>query len=405
MSIRWWCSVPLAIAAAACGPDRSTAPNPPNPPVPPVAVTVHGSVAAPAGGSLSGLEFMLRVGSGASLQSFTTPADAAGAFVLNASVPLATGDSVDMIIDAMPGTPRRYRPVYARRTSASIATYFARALLVPRTVDVSTPTYAATGVNVSLDQAFQKICEDATNPNCSSFFPQYWKTNVPLLWDDDQLPVRVAFDRGNSTAPISDADSVAFWTLLRRLETDIGRSIFAPADYAAVPPPNALGYSSGTVFVSVDSTLIAQHFSGYTNWVALGRSLYGARVRYAKAANLGVRTFVSHEFGHVIGLQHSCAWSSFMSGGYVCPWPAGPTLQDVAAINLAYVLRATMVKASPTTTLADAQHGEVALEGPSASASRAPDGATTSPSAVPRGGEARRSLLVDGRRMTIVGTP
>jgi hypothetical protein len=353
-----------------------------------------GRVVTADGAAPGALQFTAQVGVGGGAQSFSAAIDASGAFTLTAPLAAQPTDSIDLIVDVASGT-RTYRPVDARVPASRAASVSVRPMLIPRTSTFTSTTYGATSQVVSLQQAFTRVCSDDTNANCNSFFPQVWKTIVPL-WSEADLPVALAFNRPASTGPITDADSVALWTVIRQMEADIGRPLFKPATLSALPAPDANGYSQKAVLVSIDNTLAG--FSGYTNWIWDGsQNMLAARTRILTASFLASRPLMTHELLHALGFHHTCAWPTVM-GGYGCPSQQGATKSDVAAFHLGYAARRTIIASAPSTTFADALLGEQLFDVATApgvlSIGRVPFSARTSP-----------SVMLNGRLVSADGAP
>jgi hypothetical protein len=378
------------LAVVACR-DATTAPAE-------TSTRIMGRVYAADGGTLTGLQFRVRTQG----QLFTAPIENNGAFELNALFPANLRDSVDLIIDATAPNARRYRPVDARVPPWNIFGPASRPLLVPRDVSFSSPTFGASTATVSLMQAFTRVCQDDANANCSSFFPRFWKTStVPALWPDAELPIPLAFNHSASTARISAADSIVFWNVVRQLEADLGTSLFKPAMASSLPLPSANGFARGGVLVHVDSTLIAQGFGGWANFVwdgSASQNLIAGKLRLSTLSRFGNRSLVSHELLHTLGFEHTCAWSTVM-GGYGCTSAAGPTRADVAAFNLSYQVRRATLSNAATTTLGDALRGEQLIEN-AVLASRIDTGQP-----VVFAQPDRRTIMLDGRTAFVVGTP
>jgi hypothetical protein len=298
------------------------------------------------------LQFELQSGAGASLQSFTTSIDASGAFRLDAPLTLVPTDSVWLVVDATTSS-RVYRPVVARTASNRATSVAARPLVVPRRVTVSTPAYPTSTIDVSLQNAFTRVCTDDTNANCNSFFPQIWKSSV-ILWADADLPVPLAFNR--TTGAITAADSIALWGVIDQMQRELGRQLFVPTDFSQVVAPDVNGFSRKAVLVSVDPTLSG--FSGFTNWIWDGAlNMLAAKTRVRLDTFLADRSLMTHELLHALGFHHTCAWVTVM-GGYGCTSAPGATQADAAAFALGYQVRRAIVATPPTTTLADALRGE-----------------------------------------------
>src|SRR5262249_50659289 len=165
--------------------------------VAPTAIT--GRVAAVDGGPVTGLVAGLERGGGAHIQGFTASLDAAGSFQGGAPPPFGGADSMSVLVDVASGA-RRYHPTFALVPTGRASAAALRPMLIPKTSVFSTPSYPSSSVDVSLAQAFQRVCTDDTNENCNSFFPQLWKSFV-VLWNDADLPVPLAFNTQLTTSP------------------------------------------------------------------------------------------------------------------------------------------------------------------------------------------------------------
>jgi hypothetical protein len=216
-----------------------------------------------------------------------------------------------------------------------------------------TPAYPTAAIDVSLQNAFARVCSDDSNANCNSYFPQIWKSSV-ILWADADLPVPLAFNR--ATGAVSASDSIALWSTIDQMQRELGRQLFVPTDFSLVAAPDANGFSRKAVLVSVDATLSG--FSGYTNWIWDGAlNMLAAKTRVQRGSFLADRSLMTHELLHALGFHHTCAWITVM-GGYGCSSAPGATQADAAAFVLAYQIRRAILATSPTTTLGDALRGE-----------------------------------------------
>jgi uncharacterized protein YjdB len=360
-----------------------------------VAPTVlTGTVLTADGGPPAGLRFSAQTGTGAGVQSFSATISAAGAFSLSAPLGPLPSDSVDLIVDVVTGA-RTYRPVAARVLPSRAAAVSARPLLIPRVSSFTSTTYGATSATVSLQQAFTRVCTDDTNANCNSFFPQVWKSIVPL-WAEGDLPVPLAFNYTATTSAITSADSIALWSVIHQMEADVGRTLFRPATFKDLTPPDANGFSQKAVLVWVDNTLTG--FSGYTNWIWDGsQNMLAAKTRVTNVTLLGNRSLMTHELLHALGFHHTCAWPTVM-GGYGCSSASGATKADVAAFHLGYAARRTIIASAPTTTFADALRGEQLFD-------LAASPALEPRFRVPFTTSAFRTMLFGGRSVTGDGAP
>ena len=324
-------------------------------------------------------------------------ADATGAFALDA--PIGSWGTLDLIVDAPSGTRRLFHPLLTHATSDVAAGLLLRPLVVPESSTFTSADFGTRTIPFSTRSAFTTVCTDTSNANCNSFYPTSWRSRTPELWPVTDLPVPVAFNRPASAGTITDADSIAVWQIIGKMQNDLGRPLFRPATLDSLTPPNDSGYSHGAVLISIDNTLGAN--AGYTNWFYDGAgNIFQARTRVGSEQALSLSGLVTHELLHALGFHHTCAWPTVM-GGYGCPLLAGATIQDAAAFNLAFALRATMLNQPPSTTLGDVLFGEQQLE-TSLVASRVPVGTGV---AVPFAPADHRAMLVNGRQVVREGAP
>jgi hypothetical protein len=316
--------------------------------------SVAGRVSAVDGGTVAGLVAGVESGAGANVQDFTGSLDATGAFQIAAPLTFGPTDSMSVLVDVASGA-RRYHPVFSLVATNRVSSTALRPMLVPKTSVFSTPAYPSSSVDVSLAQAFQRVCTDDSNANCNSFFPQIWKTAV-ILWSDADLPVPLAFNTSATTSPISAADSINLWNIIAEMQNELGRQLFVPATLSSLPPQDVNGFSRKAVLVWVDSTLTG--FAGYTNWIWDGSlNMLSAKTRVTANAALASRSLMKHELLHALGFHHTCAWTTVM-GGYGCGSAQSVTKSDAAAFSLGYQTRRTIIASTPTTTLGDALRGE-----------------------------------------------
>ena len=316
--------------------------------------SIAGHVSAVDGGPTAGLVAGVESGAGASIQDFTASLDGTGTFQIAAPLTFGPTDSVSVLVDVNGGA-RRYHPTLALVPTTRASATALRPMLVPKTSVFSTPAYPSSSVDVSLGQAFQRVCTDDSNANCNSFFPQIWKTAV-VLWNDADLPVPLAFNSLATTSPITAADSIALWGIIAEMQNELGRTLFVPASLSSLPAPDTNGFSRKAVLVWVDSTLTG--FAGYTNWTWDGSlNMTAAKTRVTANAALASRSLMKHELLHALGFHHTCAWTTVM-GGYGCGSAQSVTKSDAAAFSLGYQTRRTILANAPTTTLGDALRGE-----------------------------------------------
>ena len=390
------CGLCLLALSVGCGSDsRKTPAEPPGPPT-----HLTGQIVLGSGASLfPALRVTARANGNPAQQNASALADGTGAFDFYAPFQSWATSAVDLIVDAPPGARRSFHPTMIQSTPTTAPDAFLRPLVVPESVTFTTKTFGATTRPFSVRAAFTAVCADATNANCNSFYPATWQTHAPELWPEAALPIPVAFNRPGSTGTITDADSIAVWTTIGQMHDALGRQLFQPVSLSSLAAPNSNGYSQGAVLISIDNTLSPN--AGYTNWFYDGNgNLYEAKTRLGSEGALSSRGLLTHELLHALGFHHTCAWQTVM-GGYGCPLNDGATIQDAAAFNLAWTLRATMIARQPTTTLGDAWHGEQQLEaGPIASLTPGP---LASP--IPYAPFDRRVVILKGRITVEQGAP
>lgn len=147
-------------------------------------------------------------------------------------------------------------------------------------------------------------------------------------WNPSRLPASVAFKPNRGITP---EDSVAFWAIVNRMESDIGMRLFKPSTLDRDADPEDI--------IVVDVKSMAND-AGMTlvTWSATG-GVYDARVNLRSPATLHNPRVVAHELMHALGFGHTSAWISIMN-----PSPWGPitlTREDVAYTQYAFESRAS----------------------------------------------------------------
>ncbi|HJQ21976.1 MAG TPA: hypothetical protein VJ867_16650 [Gemmatimonadaceae bacterium] len=200
-----------------------------------------------------------------------------------------------------------------------------RIALVPTHWRIDAGTYAGQDVPIDAAKALQRTAGGAG----------FWRL-VPISgtaprrllgWAEDAFPLRVAFDRARSFEPITGADSAAFWSAARRMETDLGMHLFEPA--------GMLDTVRGPV-ASVELSMQSSEGHTSVSWGAAGNAGDGI-VLFRRAATFHDAHVVTHELLHLIGFGHTYAWPtvSTPSGGT----ESALTPSDVAYVQLAMRLR------------------------------------------------------------------
>lgn len=182
----------------------------------------------------------------------------------------------------------------------------------------------------------QEVAIDAANAMARVGGAPFWRL-VPysgtgprklLGWRESVLPLYIAFAREQSSETITAADSIAFWETARRMERDVGRSLFMAAD--ASSDTARLGF----IRVVVRSQSAEGHT--FVAWSQSGDASEGT-LTFRRAAVLRDPHVVTHELVHLLGFGHSGSWPTVAqpSGGT----QSGLTPHDVAYIQLAMKLR------------------------------------------------------------------
>ena len=197
--------------------------------------------------------------------------------------------------------------------------------LVPKSFHIDAGTYTGQLVAIDARQAMTRV--GATAP--------FWRLvpysgNAPrklLGWRESDLPLRIAFGRDRSNEPITVLDSVAFWSIAERMERDLGRALFVPADAAT---------DTTEPFIRVEIRPQAAEGHTFVAWTQSGDASQGILL-FRRAATLRSAHVVTHELVHLLGFGHSNGWPTVAqpSGGI----QSGLTPQDVAYIQLAMKLR------------------------------------------------------------------
>ena len=149
-----------------------------------------------------------------------------------------------------------------------------------------------------------------------------------LGWRESDLPLRIAFARERSSEAITAADSIAFWEIAQRMERDLGRALFIPADASADTA------RAGFIRVQVHPQAAEGHT--FVAWAQSGDASEGVLI-FRRSSILRDAHVVTHELVHLLGFGHSGSWPTVSQPS--AGTQPGLTPQDVAHIQLAYLLR------------------------------------------------------------------
>jgi hypothetical protein len=292
----------------------------------PAVAHIEGRVFIPPGtqADLARLEVSLRVG-GKVLGS--TPVNALGDFDGAILGSLWESSEVDVVVDARPSATRELFPSYIRLRPWRLADPL-NLVAVPLEWTIPSGSHAGERVALDLNQAL------GTDP---AFFRYTGRQTLGQLWEFqiqsvtlDQLPLKLGFNYGLSTEAILNIDVERYWRRIEELEVAVGLDLFEPAknpEEASVqvilrsgfcgPATACTGLPSGDPYLSGQ----AQVFHTTAEQFRDGRRI------------------VAHELIHVLGMGHTCGWTSLMSlSDQECGAPVSsglPTLQDLTYLLLA----------------------------------------------------------------------
>lgn len=314
------------------------------------ATSVAGQVFTLHGAPTPGLRFHVYSDSG----SFSTPVDAGGYFSFGADL---SGNSVDLVVDVAEGD-RVYHRSLVRASPIDLSPDL-RVVMVPRSYVIGAGSLAGTTVPISLRDAFQPPCTVPNDANCDGYYPSYWRSGVALYRDVD-LPVPLAFDRERSTNTVDAPDSMALWSHIEAMHSEVGRPLFRPARVEEVGL-TPTGEPAAGVLIRIDNTLGS--FAAWTNWWwDANWDMTRGLIRFRNTSHLGNASLVRHELMHAQGFKHTCNWDTVM-GGYGCGSTESLSDGDVAFAQLAWELRTRTRQVGATHGLIAALNGELSLYG------------------------------------------
>jgi hypothetical protein len=145
-------------------------------------------------------------------------------------------------------------------------------------------------------------------------------------WNPSRFPAPVAFKPNRG---ITAQDSIAFWSIVNRMESDIGMRLFKPSTVDADADPEDI------IVIDVKA-MPGDEGMTLVTWSTSG-GVYDARIYFRSPATLHNPRVVAHEMMHSLGFGHTTAWSSIMNPG---PWsPITLTREDVAYAQYAFESR------------------------------------------------------------------
>jgi hypothetical protein len=266
---------------------------------------VHGRLVTVDDGPVAGMRAVLDWGGGAAPD--TIPFDAIGRF---AALPSAFArDSVTLAVE--PTDSGRYYPVRARLAVARLDRAL-DVLLIPRVWRIEGGRFAGAEVSISVDAALRRGSDRGSFGRVVA--------NQLIGWTVGSFPVPIVF-RHDGGSVLTDADSVAFWESVRRVEESLGGQFFLPAGDTLL---------RGTIYpvdIRIDPRLNADAKT-WVSWNGDGQIFEGL-ISFRGRAELRNASVVAHELLHLLGFGHTAAWPSTLA-------PRIANGHGVTAIDVAY---------------------------------------------------------------------
>ncbi|MDQ3951272.1 MAG: Ig-like domain-containing protein [Gemmatimonadota bacterium] len=255
-------------------------------------------------------------------------------------------DTAELSIRPAGPQSAQYHPMVARLTARQTGPEL-RAVVVPTSWTIRSGAYAGVTLSVSADAALRRW--RGTAPFARSAAYQGRRTRRVVGWAPEAFPLPVAFVRDRSTLGISAADSAAFWESVRRLEQQLGMSLFRPADTTAL--------DSGRVGVEVViDPRIPPAAVTWASWAPSG-DLNDARVAVRTASDFRNAALIAHEMLHALGFGHALEWRSVMTRT-ASAGVTSLTAQDVAYVQLIHRVRAAQAAFGAALGFLEAAEGE-----------------------------------------------
>jgi hypothetical protein len=252
-----------------------------------------------------------------------------------------------LLVDAPSASPRVYLPSLIRVRSSALTDHL-RIVLIPTVWTIQQGSYRGRMQPISLEAAFRR------GRGAVGFYRGQRagarSRLKPVAWPTDSFPLAVALRRREVAEGLSAGDSVAFWELLGRLETELGQDLFRPAREDDIP------VQANGILVSVNRSLRTAGYT-FTAFSDQGR-LYDARVIVRSRAMLGDARIMEHEMLHALGFGHTTSWLSLLNPG-AHQRPLSPTVADVAYVQLFYRVLALQKRVDAPYGLLEALAGEV----------------------------------------------
>jgi hypothetical protein len=200
---------------------------------------------------------------------------------------------------------------------------------VPATWTITAGTFAGSQVPIDLVAAYTNPPGREGDP---SFYLRYGTPARYVVGSYAAPPVPTAFCRAASNRAIDLADSTAFWLIMSAYHVILGRTMYAPAQDAAVCGQSTPGFelvrdsTQGGIPVAGITTPFSRDFAKGImdgDWKQESRKCF-------------IDLFcVQHEMTHGLGFGHTCSWRSIMeSCGDRSMQSDTPTPTDIAYVQL-----------------------------------------------------------------------
>lgn len=231
-----------------------------------------------------------------------------------------------------------YLPVFTR-TIGTVSGELAL-ILVSEQWKIAACQFAGNAVPISFNRAMEYAPGDENARIYRSFYGRAWNTDSGKTvyrsahWKKADRPVPVAFDRGQSNAPITAQDSVAMWQALNNAWRNVFCiDMYRPATITSLPANTGV-----RVAIKTDQgSGYGEAFSpgnGFTGNLAFGYMQFNSTGQFATSTLI-------HESGHVAGFGHNCEWVTIMSRCILDATKRSETItkEDVAYVQVFYALK------------------------------------------------------------------
>ena len=284
-----------------------------------VGSTILGRITSITGDDPSTVRIFATHANPASLDSADVDAD--GLYILRVRKPV-TGKPVQLHIDARDRTQRRYHPSLRTVTFEGAPI---NAVLVPKRWSFSSGPYSGQVVPISANAA-------VGNGVVQSDFGimNFWREVAPEAmadWPESAFPLAVYFDRQRSLHQVTQADSLAIWSVIDDMEARFGKDLFYPEDAADIPltglsvptidgNPDTVWVRLNAVGIAIDNDGIVKPSGSFrychpdnhpTACLPVVNRVSGSAQLQAVGEGLGV---VDRELMKVLGMGNTCYWNT-----------------------------------------------------------------------------------------------